>query len=62
MLEIKAAEALYHRMGEAFKPGEGRSFYIISPHDRFEHLFGRAATKRRKLYNGMIKCQLFMFF
>ncbi len=62
MLEVKAAEALYHRMGEAFKPGEGRSFYIISPHDRFEHLFGRAATKRRKLYNGMIKCQLFMFF
>ena len=28
----------------------------------FEKLFGRQADKRRKLYNGMIKCQLFMYF
>ncbi|MDR2933320.1 MAG: class I SAM-dependent RNA methyltransferase, partial [Oscillospiraceae bacterium] len=40
----------------------GHSFYIISPHENFEGLFGRKADKRRKLYNGMIKCQLFMYF
>ena len=28
----------------------------------FEKHFGRTADKRRKLYNGMIKCQLFMYF
>ena len=38
------------------------SYYIISPHEEFESLFGRKADKRRKLYNGMIKCQLFMYF
>ena len=28
----------------------------------FEVFFGRKADKRRKLYNGMIKCQLYMYF
>ena len=27
-----------------------------------EKFFGKEADKRRKLYNGMIKCQLFMYF
>ena len=28
----------------------------------FEKYFGRKADKRRKLYNGMIQCQLYMYF
>ena len=28
----------------------------------FEKIFGRKADKRRKLYNGMLKCQAFMYF
>ena len=28
----------------------------------FERSFGRKADKRRKLYNGMIPCQLYMYF
>lgn len=62
LLEIKEAEALYRTMGRVFQPREGASYYIISPHEEFEKLFGRPADKRRKLYNGMIKCQLFMYF
>ena len=58
----KAAEELYTVMGQRFKEGCGRKYYIISPHDEFERFFGREADKRRKLYNGMIKCQLFMYF
>ena len=42
--------------------GNGNTYYIISPHEEFEKFFGRPADKRRKLYNGMIKCQLFMYF
>jgi putative N6-adenine-specific DNA methylase len=49
-------------MGRVFEPGEGRSYGIISPLENFEELFGRKATKRRKLYNGMIRCQLFLYF
>ena len=62
LLDVKAAEELYKVMGNRFKEGGGRKYYIISPHDEFEKYFGRTADKRRKLYNGMIKCQLFMYF
>ncbi len=62
LLDVKEAEKLYKIMGERFIEGEGRKYYIISPHDEFEKHFGRTADKRRKLYNGMIKCQLFMYF
>ena len=62
MLDIRQAEELYRTMGRVFEPKEGRSYYIISPHEQFEKLFGRQASRRRKLYNGMLKCQLFMFF
>ena len=62
LLDVKAAEELYTVMGKRFKEGCGRKYYVISPHDEFEKHFGRTADKRRKLYNGMIKCQLFMYF
>lgn len=62
MLELKQAEELYRTMGKKFIRGNGNKYYIISPHENFENFFGRPADKRRKLYNGMIKCQLFMYF
>lgn len=62
LLDVKAAEELYTVMGKRFEQGDGRKYYVISPHDEFEQHFGRIADKRRKLYNGMIKCQLFMYF
>ncbi len=62
MLELKEAEKLYRIMGERFNPSQSNPCYIISPHEEFEKFFGKQADKRRKLYNGMIKCQLFMYF
>lgn len=62
LLDIKQAEQLYKIMGERFERTTGKKYFIISPHDDFESLFGSTADKRRKLYNGMIKCQLFMYF
>ena len=62
LLDIKEAEKLYHDLGAVLQPGENRSFAVISPHEEFETLFGRKADRRRKLYNGMIKCQLYMYF
>ena len=49
-------------MGEKFVRKHGWAYYVISPSEEFEQEFGRKADKRRKLYNGMIKCQLFMYF
>ncbi len=62
LLDVKAAEELYKIMGERFIRDKGQKYYIISPHDEFEKHFGATADKRRKLYNGMLKCQLFMYF
>lgn len=60
--DIKTAEALYREMGRVFEKKSGLNYYIISPHEDFEKLFGRKADKRRKLYNGMIKCTLYQYF
>lgn len=62
LLDVKSAEELYKIMGEKFKPVAGKSYTVISPDDDFEKVFGRKADKRRKLYNGMLKCQLYMYF
>ena len=61
LLDIKAAEELYKTMGDVFVADKGRKFFIISPHDEFEKYFGRIPDKKRKLYNGMIKCNLNMY-
>ena len=37
------------------------SWCIISAIDDFEKLIGRRASKRRKLYNGKIKCQAYLY-
>ncbi len=62
LLEKRQAEELYQIMGKRFLQMPGSSYYIISPHEQFEKLFGRRADKRRKLYNGMIRCQVFQFY
>lgn len=62
LLDVAEAEKLYKTMGEHFDMSPGKKYFIISPHDEFEKHFGKTADKRRKLYNGMIKCQLFMYF
>lgn len=62
LLELHEAEDIYRRMGRVLGKGGSRQSYIISPHEQFEQFFGESAKKRRKLYNGMIKCQLYMYF
>lgn len=62
LLELREAEEVYRRMGKVLGKGGNKQSYIISPHEQFELYFGKNASKRRKLYNGMIKCQLYMYF
>ena len=62
LLDIKSAEELYKIMGERFVREKGKSYTIITPDDDFEKLFGRKADKRRKVYNGTLKCQIYHYF
>lgn len=62
LLDIRAAEELYKVMGERFIREKGKSYTVITPDDDFEKLFGRKADKRRKTYNGTLKCQIYMYY
>jgi putative N6-adenine-specific DNA methylase len=62
LLDLRAAEAIYRTMGNVFVPRHGWSYSVITPDETFEKCFGRRAAKRRKLYNGMIRCQYYMYF
>lgn len=62
LLDLREAEELYRAMGNAFIPRHGWSYSVISPDETFEKCFGRKASRRRKLYNGMIRCQYYMYF
>ena len=62
LLDIQAARELYRVMGEKFTKKPFHSYTIISPDERFESVFGRVADKRRKLYNGTLKCQVYQYY
>ena len=61
ILEKQQAEELYRRFGAAYRKTQNWQLYLLSSHTEFERTFGRTADKKRKLYNGMIKCDLFMY-
>ena len=62
IMERREAEELYRAFGKAWnKFPEGWKLYLLSSHTEFERTFGKRADKKRKLYNGMLKCDLFMY-
>ena len=63
LLEKDEAGELYRAFGQtAAKLPEKWRLYILSSHPEFEKCYGSFAAKKRKLYNGMIKCDLFMYY
>ena len=59
--EQKDAQRLYAIMGKHWRFANDWKKYIITSEPEFEHYFGRRADKKRKLYNGMIKCDYYMY-
>lgn len=62
MLEREEAETLYREMGRAFAALSPWQIYVLTSHEKFEMLYGRRADKVRRLYNGMIPCNLYQYF
>lgn len=62
MLEINDAEKMYRDIGKNFKNFGLWQIYILTASENFEKLYSRRADKIRKLYNGMIPCNLYQFF
>ncbi len=62
IMEKKEAEDLYRGFGKAFRAlPDGWTLSLLSSHTEFERTFGRNADRKRKLYNGMLKCDLFLY-
>jgi putative N6-adenine-specific DNA methylase len=61
LLDARQAEDIYRRLGAALR-GSAMKVYLLSGDERFEEAFGRKADKRRKLYNGMLKCNFYQYF
>ncbi|TAA72267.1 THUMP domain-containing class I SAM-dependent RNA methyltransferase [Planococcus salinarum] len=59
--EIEVIEEMIKDMGRIFSKYPTWSVYILSSMARFEALYGQPATKKRKLFNGFIRTDLFQF-
>ena len=62
LLDQKECETIYKQLGTLYKSLNNWSLYAITPNENFEQIFGKFANKKRKLYNGMIKCNLYQYF
>lgn len=52
---------LYRQMGELYRPMTTWSKYILTADLEFERYYGAPAMKRRKLYNGALRTDLFQY-
>lgn len=59
--EKKEVEKMYEDMGKAFSKLDTWSVYMLTSHKEFENLYGKPATKRRKLFNGFIETQYYQY-
>ncbi len=62
MLEQRSAQQLMRAFGRHLRFADGWKKYIISSEAEFEHYFGKPATKKRKLYNGRLQCNVYMYY
>ena len=56
------AAALAKTLGQVWQRHPAQGLYAITADADFEQHFGKKAARRRKIYNGMIPCQLYMYF
>lgn len=52
---------LYKQMGQVYQPLTTWSKYILTSDLEFETYYGQKASKRRKLYNGSLRTDLFQY-
>ena len=62
LLDDDAVTKLYQEMGQTFEPLKTWSKFILTSDEAFEEKFGSQADKKRKLYNGTLKVDLYQYF
>ncbi|RNF40467.1 THUMP domain-containing class I SAM-dependent RNA methyltransferase [Planococcus salinus] len=59
--EVEVIEEMVSDMGRVFSKHPTWSVYMLSSMENFEELYGRKATKKRKLFNGFIRTDFYQF-
>lgn len=59
---LDEAAALARILGQRMQQHPAAGVNVITADMEFETHYGKRATKRRKMYNGMIPCQLYMYY
>ncbi len=59
--DADTVKMIYKQLGYVFRKLKNWSYYLITSYEDFENEFGQEATKRRKLYNGMLKSNLYQY-
>ena len=59
--DTDTVKMLYKQLGYTFRKLKNWSYYLITSYEDFENEFGEEASKRRKLYNGMLKSNLYQY-
>ena len=62
MSTIEGAAKLARTLGRQMEAHPCAGVYAITADMDFETHYGKRANKRRKMYNGMIPCQLYMYY
>ena len=62
LLDDDAVTKLYQEMGRTFASLKTWSKFILTSDEAFEAKFGSQADKKRKLYNGTLKVDLYQYF
>ncbi|CRH93335.1 23S rRNA m(2)G2445 methyltransferase [Chlamydia trachomatis] len=62
LLDDEAIVKLYREMGDTFAPLKTWSKFILTSDELFEQRYGSLADKKRKLYNGTLKVDLYQYF
>ena len=62
LLDDDAVTKLYQEMGRTFASLKTWSKFILTSDEAFETKFGSQADKKRKLYNGTLKVDLYQYF
>lgn len=60
--ERRAVEDLYREMGRVFPPLKDTVCFFLCESEHFERYYGRRADRRRKLYNGNMRCYYYQYF
>jgi len=59
--EVEEAEEITQELGRIMKKYPSWSVYMLSSLENYEKMYGHRATKKRKLFNGFIRTDLYQF-